>query len=75
MIAALVVVAAGLLVVFAADHLVRPALIGGSTKLPFLWVLLGILGGVEALGLLGLFAGPAVMAALVLLWRDFTEDE
>jgi predicted PurR-regulated permease PerM len=71
--AALVVAAAGLVVTFVADHFIRPALIGGTTKLPFLWVLLGILGGVETFGLLGLFVGPAVMAALVLLWREFTE--
>jgi predicted PurR-regulated permease PerM len=71
--AAIVVAVAGLVVTFAADHFVRPALIGGTTKLPFLWVLLGILGGVETFGLLGLFVGPAVMAALVLLWREFTE--
>ncbi|WP_336490579.1 AI-2E family transporter [Methylobacterium nigriterrae] len=71
--AALVVAAAGLVVTFVADHFVRPALIGGTTQLPFLWVLLGILGGVETFGLLGLFLGPAVMAALVLLWREFTE--
>ncbi len=69
---ALVVVAAGFVVTFVADHFVRPALIGGTTQLPFLWVLLGILGGVETFGLLGLFVGPAVMAALILLWRDFT---
>ncbi|MFE1598062.1 AI-2E family transporter [Methylobacterium sp. ID0610] len=73
--AAVVVVAAGLVVTFLADHVVRPALIGGATRLPFLWVLLGILGGVESFGLLGLFLGPAVMAALVLLWRDYTEGE
>ncbi|KAA0125272.1 AI-2E family transporter [Methylobacterium sp. P1-11] len=71
--AALVVAGAGLVVTFVADHFIRPALIGGTTKLPFLWVLLGILGGVETFGLLGLFVGPAVMAALVLLWREFTE--
>ncbi len=69
---AVIVVAAGFVVTFVADHFVRPVLIGGTTKLPFLWVLLGILGGVETFGLLGLFLGPAVMAALVLLWRDFT---
>jgi predicted PurR-regulated permease PerM len=61
----------GLVVVGIADHFVRPALIGGSTALPFLWVLVGILGGVESLGLLGLFVGPATMAALILLWRDY----
>ena len=60
---AAVVVAIGYVMVFVADHFVRPVLIGGATKLPFLWVLLGILGGVETWGLVGLFVGPAVMAA------------
>ena len=60
-------------VVGIADHFIRPALIGGATRLPFLWVLLGILGGVETLGLLGLFVGPATMAVLVMLWREFVE--
>ena len=64
----------GMVVIFVADHAVRPVLIGGATRLPFLWVLLGILGGVETFGLLGLFLGPAIMAALILLWRDWTGD-
>ena len=64
------IVALGFVVLFIADHFLRPIMIGGATKLPFLWVLLGILGGVETLGLLGLFLGPAIMAALVLLWRE-----
>ncbi len=68
--AAIVIVVAGFLVTFCADHFVRPSLIGGSTKLPFIWVLLGILGGVESFGLLGLFIGPATMAVLILLWRE-----
>ena len=70
-VAAAVIVAVGFAVTFIADHFVRPALIGGATRLPFLWVLLGILGGVEVWGLLGLFVGPAVMAALILLWRQW----
>jgi len=61
----------GMVVVGIADHFVRPVLIGGSTRLPFLWVLIGILGGVESLGLLGLFVGPATMATLFMLWRDY----
>ena len=51
-----------------------PVLIGGATRLPFLLVLLGILGGVETWGLLGLFLGPAIMAALTLLWREWTAE-
>ncbi|WP_428393219.1 AI-2E family transporter [Lichenicoccus sp.] len=68
---AIVILVAGFLVSFVADHFVRPVLIGGSTRLPFLWVLLGILGGAEGFGLLGLFLGPAIMAALILLWREW----
>jgi predicted PurR-regulated permease PerM len=63
----------GVAVVFVADHFVRPVLIGGAVRLPFLWVLLGILGGLETFGILGLFLGPAVMAALISLWREWTE--
>ena len=64
--------ATGMAVTFTADHFIRPVLIGGATKLPFLWVLLGILGGVEAWGLIGLFIGPAILAALILLWREWS---
>ena len=73
-VAAIALLALGMTVIFIADHAIRPALIGGATRLPFVWVLLGILGGVETLGLLGLFVGPAVMAALILLWREWTGD-
>ncbi|MDE2302583.1 MAG: AI-2E family transporter [Sphingomonadales bacterium] len=69
--AAAVIFATGALVVFLADHFVRPVFIGGATRLPFLWVLLGILGGVEAWGLIGLVLGPALIAVLMLLWREW----
>jgi predicted PurR-regulated permease PerM len=72
-IAAIAVLAFGSLVVFIADHFVRPVLIGGAIRLPFVWVLLGILGGVESFGLLGLFLGPALFAVLITLWRELAE--
>jgi predicted PurR-regulated permease PerM len=71
MMAAIIIAALGFVVTFIADHFIRPTLIGNATRLPFLWVLLGILGGVETWGLLGLFLGPAIMAALMLLWREW----
>jgi predicted PurR-regulated permease PerM len=70
--AALIIVGTGFIVTFTADHFIRPVLIGGATKLPFIWVLLGILGGLDMWGLLGLFVGPAIMAALILLWREWS---
>jgi predicted PurR-regulated permease PerM len=70
-VAAIIIIAFGAAVTFIADHFIRPALIGGATRLPFIWVLLGILGGVSAWGLVGLFVGPAIMAALILVWREW----
>lgn len=60
----------GSIVVFIAEHFVRPVLIGNSTRLPFLLVLFGILGGAETFGLLGIFIGPALMTVLMVLWTD-----
>lgn len=70
MIGALVVLVWGTLVMFVADHFIKPVMIGGAIQLPFLAVLFGILGGVENLGLLGLFVGPIIMVLFVTLWQE-----
>jgi hypothetical protein len=49
-------------------------LIGGAVKLPFIWTLLGIFGGMETFGLLGLFLGPTLLAILMSIWRDWVTD-
>jgi predicted PurR-regulated permease PerM len=71
--AAIALLVFGAVVVFVADHFVRPILIGSSTRLPFLWVLLGIFGGLETFGLIGIFLGPAIMSLLVAMWREGAE--
>ncbi|WP_213776442.1 AI-2E family transporter [Caballeronia sp. dw_276] len=70
-VAAICVAVFGFVVVFVAEHAVRPVLIGGAARLPFLLVLFGILGGAETFGLVGLFIGPALMTILVVLWNDW----
>ncbi|MBF9196097.1 AI-2E family transporter [Microvirga terrestris] len=60
----------GAAVMLVGDNIVQPALIGGAVRLPFLWTLLGILGGLETFGLIGLFVGPVLMAALLTIWRQ-----
>ncbi|KTD21867.1 AI-2E family transporter [Legionella londiniensis] len=70
MIAAIIVIAWGTFVMFIADHFIKPVLIGGAIQLPFLAVLFGILGGVETLGLLGLFLGPIIMVLFITLWYE-----
>jgi predicted PurR-regulated permease PerM len=70
---AVAVFVTGCVVVFVAEHFVRPYLIGSAARLPFLLVLFGILGGAETFGLVGLFIGPSLMTVLVVLWRDSTQ--
>ena len=47
------------------DHFVTPRLIAGGARLLFWWAFIGIFGGLQAFGLLGLFLGPVIMAALL----------
>jgi predicted PurR-regulated permease PerM len=53
------------------DNIVQPGLIGGAAHLPFFWALLGIIGGLESFGLIGLLVGPVIMAALLTVWREW----
>jgi predicted PurR-regulated permease PerM len=61
----------GAIVMFAGDHFVWPTLVGDSARLPFLFAFVGIFGGLAAFGLLGLFLGPVIMAALLVVWREW----
>jgi predicted PurR-regulated permease PerM len=71
--AALLLFAIGALLIFVVDHTARPALIGGSIRLPFFWALLGVFGGLEAFGIIGLFIGPAIIAVALTIWREALE--
>ena len=64
----------GALVVSWIDNLVRPLIISGVARIPFLLVLFGVLGGLAAFGLIGLFVGPVALAILLALWREWAVD-
>jgi predicted PurR-regulated permease PerM len=53
--------ALGSLVLFLGDKLVRPAMARNGTHLPYVWILMGCLGGFEVLGLVGLVVGPVAL--------------
>jgi predicted PurR-regulated permease PerM len=61
----------GAAVLLIADSFIQPVLIGGTARLPFLLALIGILGGLQSFGLVGVFLGPVVMAAFVTVWREW----
>lgn len=65
----------GTLVVMAADYIVRPWLIQGSTELPFLAVLFGFLGGIASMGMVGLIVGPVILALLLVLLREASMED
>jgi predicted PurR-regulated permease PerM len=62
----------GAVLVYPADQVLRPILISNATRVPFLIVMFGALGGLEAFGLLGLFTGPVVLAVAMAIWREWT---
>lgn len=59
---------------FVVDKTIRPLLVGGPVKLPFLPTFFGLIGGVKTLGLVGLFVGPVLMALLVSIWREWQRE-
>lgn len=61
----------GALVVSWVDNLIRPLVISGPTRIPFLLVFLGVLGGLKAFGLIGLFLGPVILAVSIAIWREW----
>jgi predicted PurR-regulated permease PerM len=61
----------GGLVVGWTDHMVRPFLISREAEIPFLLVMFGVLGGLAAFGLVGLFVGPVILAVLLAIWREW----
>ena len=59
---------------FIVDKTLRPKLVGGPIKLPFLPTFFGLIGGVKTMGFVGLFIGPVLMALLVSMWREWMLD-
>lgn len=64
----------GAIELFIVDKTLRPRLVGGPVKLPFLPTFFGLVGGVKTMGIVGLFIGPVLMALLVAIWREWVHN-
>lgn len=62
----------GVLLVHPTDNVLRPLLISNATRVPFLLVMFGVLGGLSAFGLVGAFVGPIILAVGLATWREWT---
>jgi predicted PurR-regulated permease PerM len=74
---ALFVLLWGALVVSTVDNIIKPLLISRGAQLPFVLVLLGVLGGVLAFGFIGVFIGPTLLAVayrLVMEWSQMRRE-
>lgn len=65
----------GTLVVSWVDNLVRPMVISSASKIPFLLVFFGVLGGLAAFGFVGLFLGPVILAVFIAVWHEWLEEQ
>lgn len=63
----------GFVVISGIDNVVKPLLISRGSSLPFVLVLLGVLGGVLAFGFVGIFLGPVLLAVGFNLARGWAE--
>ena len=59
----------GTIAVGMVDNFLRPLLISGRAEVPTLAVFVGVMGGLQAFGFIGLFVGPIVLGLLVALFR------
>jgi len=65
----------GTLVVSTIDNVIRPLVISGASQVPFLVVMFGVLGGLAAFGVIGIFLGPIVLAVLLAVWQAWLAQQ
>lgn len=61
----------GGLVVSWVDNVVRPVMLSRAGNIPFILALFGVLGGLAAFGMVGLFLGPVILAVALAVWREW----
>ena len=71
---AIFLVAWGVLVVYSVENFSRPLLAGRAAHLPGLLIFVGVLGGLFAWGLIGVFLGPVILAVAYELVQEWFED-
>ena len=62
------------LIVVTMDNVLRPMLIKRGAKLPLLLIFAGVIGGLLAFGLVGIFVGPVVLAVAYTLLKAWIND-
>ncbi|HCM41985.1 MAG TPA: AI-2E family transporter [Candidatus Omnitrophota bacterium] len=70
---AIILAVGGVTIISLLDNVIKPAVIGEKTKLPYFLLFFGILGGLAVYGFVGVFIAPVVLSlffALVKIYRE-----
>jgi predicted PurR-regulated permease PerM len=71
----LALLAWGTFIVNPTDNILKPLLISGATDVPLAVVFIGVMGGLLAFGLIGLFLGPLILSILLAIWREWLAED
>jgi predicted PurR-regulated permease PerM len=63
----------GTLVISIVDNIMKPAIIGEKTKLPYFLLFFGILGGITLYGIMGIFLAPVILSLFFALINMYKE--
>jgi predicted PurR-regulated permease PerM len=63
------------LLVAPVDNILRPILIKQGADLPILLIIAGVIGGLLAFGIVGLFVGPVVLAVAYTLFTAWINED
>lgn len=64
----------GLLGISSVDNILRPYLISQGSKMPFVLIFCGVIGGALAFGLVGVFLGPTLLAVAFRLIEEWSSQ-
>ncbi|RJR39563.1 MAG: AI-2E family transporter [Desulfobacteraceae bacterium] len=70
----IVLILGGVFVIGLVDNILRPVLVGRSTRMPDFLVLIATLGGLTAFGVSGFILGPILAALFLTVWDIFGEE-
>jgi predicted PurR-regulated permease PerM len=71
---AIVLIAAGVIVIGLVDNVLRPVLVGRDTQMPDYLVLLSTLGGISVFGISGFVIGPVIAGFFLVVWEMFAQE-
>jgi predicted PurR-regulated permease PerM len=64
----------GVVAISGIDNIIKPYLIAQGSTMPFILVLLGVLGGLLSFGVIGVFLGPTLLAVGYAILMEWTRE-